>query len=218
MAVISCPSCNKKISNKAGVCSYCQIDLNNLDAEKLSTLAQTNFIKKSQRLIETFQFEIHIHDSARSLNLRIIKAIKEDIINGYVVTIDDTTSLILAEKHAAWSDIAKKIAHEVKNPLTPIKLSAERIEKKIQNKSINSDEDLINYSKKMIKTNWHPVGTCKMGKDNDDMAVLNTKLEVKGIKNLRVFDVSMMPTIVGANTNAPAMAIADKATDIMLEN
>ena len=57
-----------------------------------------------------------------------------------MVTIDDTTSLILAEKHAAWSDIAKKIAHEVKNPLTPIKLSAERIEKKIQNKSINSDE------------------------------------------------------------------------------
>ena len=49
---------------------------------------------------------------------------------GYVVALDDATSLILAEKHAAWSDIARKIAHEVKNPLTPIKLSAERIEKK----------------------------------------------------------------------------------------
>ena len=47
------------------------------------------------------------------------------------------TSLILAEKHAAWSDIARKIAHEVKNPLTPIKLSAERIQKKIIEKSIN---------------------------------------------------------------------------------
>ena len=69
----------------------------------------------------------------------------------------------------------------------------------------------------MIKTNWHPVGTCKMGKDNDEMAVLNTKLEVKGIKNLRVFDVSMMPTIVGANTNAPAMAIANNAVNIMLD-
>ena len=81
-----------------------------------------------------------------------------------------------------------------------------------------SDNDLINYCKKMIKTNWHPVGTCKMGKDNDEMAVLNTKLEVRGIKNLRVFDVSMMPTIVAANTNAPAMAIADKATDMLLGN
>ena len=57
-----------------------------------------------------------------------------------------------------------------------------------------------------------------MGKDSDDMAVLNSKLQVKGIENLRVFDVSMMPNIVAANTNAPAMAIADKATDIMLEN
>ena len=82
--------------------------------------------------------------------------------------------------------------------------------------SITSDEDLINYCKKMIKTNWHPVGTCKMGHDKDEMAVLNTKLEVRGIKNLRVFDVSMMPTIVGANTNAPAMAIADKATDMLI--
>ena len=40
-------------------------------------------------------------------------------LSGYVVTIDDMTSLILAEKHAAWSDIARKIAHEVKNPLNP---------------------------------------------------------------------------------------------------
>ena len=71
-----------------------------------------------------------INDNARNLNLRIIKEIKENSISGYVVTIDDMTSLILAEKHAAWSDIARKIAHEVKNPLTPIKLSAERIEKK----------------------------------------------------------------------------------------
>mgnify|MGYP001389016180 CR=1 FL=1 len=64
---------------------------------------------------------------------------KEKVIAGYVVSIDDMTSLILAEKHAAWSDIAKKIAHEVKNPLTPIKLSAERIEKKSKDKKINHE-------------------------------------------------------------------------------
>ena len=82
---------------------------------------------------------------------------------------------------------------------------------------IIDDESLIKYCKKMIKTNWHPVGTCKMGNDNDRLAVLNSKLQVKGIKNLRVFDVSMMPNIVSANTNAPAMAIADNATNIMLK-
>ena len=70
--------------------------------------------KKSKRFIENFQIEILINENARNLNLRIIKEIKENSISGYVVTIDDMTSLILAEKHAAWSDIARKIAHEVK--------------------------------------------------------------------------------------------------------
>ena len=70
----------------------------------------------------------------------------------------------------------------------------------------------------MAKTNWHPVGTCKMGTDEDKTAVLNSELKVKGIENLRVFDLSMMPNIIAGNTNAPAMAIADKATDLMLEN
>lgn len=69
----------------------------------------------------------------------------------------------------------------------------------------------------MVKTNWHPVGTCKMGNDKDKSAVLNSELQVKGVDNLRVFDLSMMPNIVAGNTNAPAMAIADQATDMMLE-
>ena len=76
------------------------------------------------------------------MNLRIIKELKEDIVTGYVVTIDDMTSLILAEKHAAWSDIARKIAHEVKNPLTPIKLSAERIAKKYNDENFDIQEVL----------------------------------------------------------------------------
>ena len=71
-------------------------------------------------------------------------------IRDSVVTIDDMTSLILAEKHAAWSDIAKKIAHEVKNPLTPIKLAAERIEKKIIEKSINF-KDINNLTQTISK-------------------------------------------------------------------
>ena len=68
----------------------------------------------------------------------------------------------------------------------------------------------------MIKTNWHPVGTCKMGSEKDEMAVVNNKLQVRGIKNLRIFDASMMPNIVSANTNGPVMAIANKACNLML--
>ena len=96
--------------------------------------------EKSKRLIENLQFEININNNNRNLNLRIIKELNNNLITGYVVTIDDTTSLILAEKHAAWSDIARKIAHEVKNPLTPIKLSAERIEKKIMSNNFDNKE------------------------------------------------------------------------------
>ncbi len=99
-----------------------------------------NNFKKSKRVVEKFQFEMNIKNNTRNLNLSIIKEIKESFTNGYLVTIDDNTYLILAEKHAAWSDIARKIAHEVKNPLTPIKLSAERIEKKIQNKNFDMSE------------------------------------------------------------------------------
>ena len=57
-----------------------------------------------------------------------------------------------------------------------------------------------------------------MGKENDPFAVLNKKLQVYGIEKLRVFDVSMMPKLVSANTNAPAMAIANHATNILLRD
>ena len=134
------------------------INLYNLSVLKIlgkknNELDNSNFLKvfpewekmltkfeKSKRLIENIQFEININNNNRNLNLRIIKEINNNLINGYVVTVDDTTSLILAEKHAAWSDIARKIAHEVKNPLTPIKLSAERIDKKIREASFDHSE------------------------------------------------------------------------------
>ena len=99
-----------------------------------------NRFEKSKKILENFQVEILINDDLRNFNVRIIKEFKDIKINGYVVAIDDTTSFLLAEKHAAWSDIARKIAHEVKNPLTPIKLSAERIEKKYKDKEFNDDD------------------------------------------------------------------------------
>ena len=90
------------------------------------------------------------------------------------------------------------------------------IDETLPGKKIKTNEDLINYCKRTVKTNWHPVGTCKMGKEDDLYAVLNNKLQVYGVENLRVFDVSMMPKLVSGNTNAPAMAIANHAVNIML--
>ena len=96
--------------------------------------------KISKKLLLNFQYDFTIFDDQRNFNIRVIKELSGNIIEGFVVALDDTTSLILAEKHAAWSDIARKIAHEVKNPLTPIKLSAERIEKKSNEENFSKDE------------------------------------------------------------------------------
>ena len=54
----------------------------------------------------------------------------EGAVTGYVVTFDDITELVSAQRKAAWADVARRIAHEIKNPLTPIQLSAERLKRK----------------------------------------------------------------------------------------
>jgi choline dehydrogenase len=64
-------------------------------------------------------------------------------------------------------------------------------------------------------TQYHPVGTCKMGPDSDPMAVVDAQLRVRGIQGLRVADASVMPTLIGGNTNAPSIMIGEKATDLI---
>ena len=76
-----------------------------------------------------------------------------------------------------------------------------------------SDEALIAHIRQRADTIYHPVGTCKMGVDA--MAVVDPQLRVHGMEGLRVVDASVMPTIVGGNTNAPTIMIAERAADFM---
>nr|XP_042908412.1 oxygen-dependent choline dehydrogenase-like [Parasteatoda tepidariorum] len=64
----------------------------------------------------------------------------------------------------------------------------------------------------------HPVGTCKMGNPTDITTVVDPQLKVKGIKNLRVADGSIMPLIVSGNTNAPIIMIGEKASDLIKQD
>jgi len=77
-----------------------------------------------------------------------------------------------------------------------------------------TDEEIEDFVREKANHVYHPVGTCKMGQDKN--AVVNDRLQVHGIKGLRVVDASIMPTLVGGNTNSPTIMIAAKAAEMIL--
>jgi len=79
---------------------------------------------------------------------------------------------------------------------------------------IRTDDDIRAILRKRVDTVYHPVGTCKMGV-NDPTAVVDPKLKVYGVQGLRVVDASIMPTLIGGNTNAPTIMIGEKAADMI---
>jgi choline dehydrogenase len=83
--------------------------------------------------------------------------------------------------------------------------------------SVQSDAEIDAWVRATAETIYHPVGTCKMGAAGDRMAVVDERLRVCGLEGLRVVDASVMPTLVGSNTNAPTIMIAEKAADLIRE-
>jgi len=81
---------------------------------------------------------------------------------------------------------------------------------------IQTDKEIEEFIRNHGETIYHPVGTCKMG--NDEFSVVDDKLRVRGVESLRVVDASVMPTLIGGNTNAPTIMIAEKISDHILGN
>ncbi|WP_115899107.1 GMC family oxidoreductase [Marinomonas pollencensis] len=80
-----------------------------------------------------------------------------------------------------------------------------------------TDEALEQHCRQTVKTNYHPAGTCRMGASDDPMAVLNSRLQVKGVSGLRVCDMSAVPSINAGNTNAVAMMLGKRCAEFILQ-
>ena len=80
-----------------------------------------------------------------------------------------------------------------------------------------SDDELARLAGDIATTIFHPVGTCRMGRADDALAVVDPRLRLRGVDGLRVVDAGVMPTITSGNTNSPVLMIAERAAEWMIE-
>jgi choline dehydrogenase-like flavoprotein len=95
-------------------------------------------------------------------------------------------------------------------------LSSYVIEEVDPGAKVSTDEELLNYCRRRGSTIYHPTSTCRMG--SDALAVVDQRLRVRGIEGVRVVDGSIMPDLVSGNTNAAIIMVAEKASDMILED
>ena len=81
--------------------------------------------------------------------------------------------------------------------------------------ALQSDAELENFIREKAESIYHPVGTCKMGAVDDADAVVDSQCRVKGVRGLRVVDASVMPKLIGGNTNAPTIMLAERVADMI---
>ncbi len=141
--------------------------------------------------------------SRGTVRLRSASVFDKPIIdNNYLAEPDDLKMEIRGLRFAREVLLQQPLAGRITTELLP-------------GKDVVDDAGLASHCRRTVKTNWHPVGTARMGRDGDEMAVLDSKLRVRGIDGLRVIDASAMPFVPSGNTNAPTMALASRAVEFL---
>ena len=105
-----------------------------------------------------------------------------------------------------------KMVREVAGQKALLAIRGDEVEPGLQ---VQTDDEIDAFIRKNAETIYHPVGTCRMGAVGDPMAVVDAELRVQGLTGLRVVDASVFPTLVGGNTNAGAIMVAEKAADMI---
>jgi len=113
----------------------------------------TLFKKFKQNPLEKKEAQIKFltNENLKILNIKIVSEVEKKKIKGFIFNIDDITELVSAQKNAAWSNVARYMAHEIKNPLTPIKLSAQRLESFFQKKNKINKDSFINCTDTIVR-------------------------------------------------------------------
>ena len=141
--------------------------------------------------------------SRGSVQLRSGDAFDKPVVdNNYLAEPEDLSMEIAGLRYARdilnSNPLSKRISHEL-----------------LPGKDVIDDAGLAAHCRRTVKTNWHPVGTCRMGPEGDALAVLDTRCRVRGVEGLRVIDASAMPFVPSGNTNAPTMALSARVVAML---
>jgi choline dehydrogenase-like flavoprotein len=183
-------------------------DVETPDIQFQSTCSLMNDHGLDMKIVKNYGYSLHVTllrpKSRGQVSLQSDNAFDDPLINLNMLSHpDDLQDLMVGVKKGREVFAQPAYARHHEKELYP-------------GEDVKEDEALKEIIKQKACHIYHPVGTCKMG--NDDMAVVDDKLRVHGIENLRVIDASIMPTIVSGNTNAPSMAIGSKGAELILND
>ncbi len=160
------------------------------------------------RLVEAFGIMYQVMESPE---------VKANIHGWFLAGYTDEVRALQVRKPANWFKTAAAAFLFNASGFTRDRLYRQRFGSPEKLHALARDADAVaDWIRGSVWSGWHVSGTCRMGGDDDPNAVLDAELKVRGVDGLRVVDASVMPTIVRANTNITTIAIAEKASDLIL--